>query len=79
MSGLKKETTVTQVDRVPVLGYIPLIDFFFSSRKEIKVRNDVVIFIIPTILEKTGVNNTPEDQHLLDKAMGQGGTKDKKM
>ncbi len=79
MGGLKKETTVTQVDRVPVLGYIPLIDFFFSSRKEIRVRNDVVIFIIPTILEKTGVNNTPEDQHLLDKAMGQGGTKDKKM
>jgi len=35
---------------VPLLGYIPIIGWFFSSTSSRKQNTDVVMFITPTIL-----------------------------
>ncbi|MBN2754593.1 MAG: hypothetical protein JXR81_06975 [Candidatus Goldbacteria bacterium] len=50
LGGLKKESTAEIVDRIPLLGHIPVLDLIFASRKTVKISNDVVIFISPTIL-----------------------------
>jgi type IV pilus assembly protein PilQ len=67
MGGLKKNEVVKSADRWPVLGYIPVLDFFFASQKEVKVSNDVVIFIIPTILKELGKSSTQNDSDILEK------------
>ncbi len=61
MGGLKKDSTVKSVEHVPVLGYIPIIGFFFSSEKERVISNDVVIFVTPTVL-KDAVSKVAEGQ-----------------
>lgn len=68
MGGLKKTSEVEVVDRWPVLGYIPLLDIIFSSRKQVKIANDVVLFITPTILKEYGKNINPSDREILEKS-----------
>lgn len=67
MGGLKKNSVVKSIDRVPILGYIPVLDYLFSTRKEITVANDIVMFIIPTVLDKVGENTPAGDVDLLKK------------
>lgn len=66
MGGLKKNTEVEVVDRWPILGYIPLLDYIFASHKQVKVANDVILFIIPTILKEIGKNGTVSDTETLE-------------
>ena len=50
IGGLTNQTEFERVTRVPVLGYIPIIGFFFKNKKKTVEETEVVIFITPSIL-----------------------------
>jgi type IV pilus assembly protein PilQ len=51
LGGLMKETEITNVQRVPLLGHIPLLgSALFTNRSKEKSTTDLIIFITPHIL-----------------------------
>ncbi len=50
MGGLLRSTENKVVRKVPILGYIPIIGWFFTSSSSRKVNSDLVIFLTPTIV-----------------------------
>ena len=53
IGGLTNQTEFERVTRVPILGYIPIIDLFFKNKKKIVEETEVVVFITPSILPET--------------------------
>ncbi len=53
IGGLITESETENVNKIPILGDIPILDFFFSSKKKTKVRESLLIFITPRILRDT--------------------------
>jgi type IV pilus secretin PilQ/predicted competence protein len=52
LGGLLKETEIENIQRVPILGHIPLIgSWLFSSKSKEKSSTDLLILITPHILE----------------------------
>jgi Type II secretory pathway, component PulD len=45
IGGLKQETERETVEKVPILGDIPIIGAFFSSKKTVKDMSDILVFI----------------------------------
>ncbi|MFK8022260.1 MAG: type II secretion system secretin GspD [Pseudomonadales bacterium] len=52
LGGLTRQDTVQSVDRVPVLGYIPILGRIFQNRTDQTVRSNLMVFIHPRILGK---------------------------
>jgi type II secretory pathway component GspD/PulD (secretin) len=50
IGGLITDSEIENVNKVPILGDIPILDFFFSSKKKSKVRESLLIFITPRIV-----------------------------
>ncbi len=50
IGGMLSSTETKTVKKVPLLGYIPVIGWLFTSTSIRKTNNDLVIFITPTIL-----------------------------
>ena len=51
IAGLIKKNTVEVVKRVPVLGHIPVLGFFFSRTDLKTVDTELVIFITPEVVK----------------------------
>jgi general secretion pathway protein D len=50
LGGLIKDNDNEEVYKIPVLGDIPIIGWLFKSRKQEKVKTNLVVFITPTII-----------------------------
>ncbi|NLX26853.1 MAG: type II and III secretion system protein [Lentisphaerae bacterium] len=50
IGGLKTRRKTVEEKKVPILGHIPLIKWFFSSRHEVVRNVDILFFITPNIL-----------------------------
>ncbi len=50
IGGLLQSTETKVVRKVPLLGYIPLIGWFFTSSSNLRRNTDLVIFLTPTIV-----------------------------
>jgi type II secretory pathway component GspD/PulD (secretin) len=50
MGGLLNSSETKVVRKVPILGYIPIIGWFFTSTSNRRDNSDLVIFITPTIV-----------------------------
>ncbi|MFH2203924.1 MAG: secretin N-terminal domain-containing protein [Elusimicrobiota bacterium] len=50
LGGLLESRETKTVRKVPFLGYIPLIGWFFTSNRNQRTNTDLVIFITPTIV-----------------------------
>jgi type II secretory pathway component GspD/PulD (secretin) len=50
IGGLLQSTETKVVRKVPLLGYIPLIGWFFTSSQDTRQNTDLVIFLTPTIV-----------------------------
>ena len=50
MGGLLQSTETKVVRKVPILGYIPIIGWLFTSSSSVKNNSDLVIFLTPTIV-----------------------------
>ena len=49
IAGLISEKANTAISKVPILGDIPLIGRIFSTKRDVKQRSEVTIFITPEI------------------------------
>jgi type II secretory pathway component GspD/PulD (secretin) len=50
IGGLLQSTETKAIRKVPLLGYIPLIGWFFTSSDTVRKNTDLVIFLTPTIV-----------------------------
>ncbi len=50
IGGLVRSRKIDKISRIPILGYIPLINWLFSSVEKVTENVEVLIIIIPTIL-----------------------------
>jgi pilus assembly protein CpaC len=64
IGGLKQTDKVKTVKRVPVLGYIPLLGFFFTDTHTEKVEKDLLVVVSPEIVEQaeSTLPTLPTDQ-----------------
>jgi type IV pilus assembly protein PilQ len=51
IGGIVTEDRTTRQDSVPGLSKIPVLGWLFSSRAKISEKNELLIFITPTIVE----------------------------
>ena len=51
IGGMIKETVTRDDEKVPVLGDVPVLGFFFKRDVRAKVRTQIVLLITPTIIE----------------------------
>ncbi|WP_010598535.1 type IV pilus secretin PilQ [Rickettsiella massiliensis] len=54
LGGIYENFHSQSVERVPFLGSLPVLGHFFSNRKSVDKRNELLIFVTPTILNETG-------------------------
>ncbi len=50
IGGLKRRDMTETISRIPILGEIPIIEYFFSSRQKDENESSLFVFIKPTIL-----------------------------
>lgn len=50
LGGLLKEETLSTTKKVPILGHIPILGWFFSYKKETKSKTNLVFFITPRVI-----------------------------
>ena len=65
IAGLKKDRKEKEVKKIPLLGDIPLLGFFFRNTRDEAIQTELVIFITPRIV--TGEENIPYDSLTQDK------------
>ena len=49
IGGLMRQDSVVQVDKVPLLGHIPLLGLLFQRRTETLENSEIVIYIVPRV------------------------------
>jgi pilus assembly protein CpaC len=52
ISGLKQTDKVKVVRRIPILGHIPILGFFFTNTRTEKVERDLLVVVSPEIVEQ---------------------------
>ncbi len=64
LGGLIRTTTTDSMAEVPVLGKIPIIGWFFKRKRKDIIKNNLTVFISPTIVEprlRQGINEYTQD------------------
>ena len=51
IAGLIRDSIIKSESKVPILGDIPILGYLFKSRKDSKVKTELIVFITPIILE----------------------------
>ena len=51
LGGMTEERLDNVVRRVPIVGHIPVIGFFFRKTDKVTVKSDIYTFITPTVIE----------------------------
>jgi len=64
LGGLRKKETSMQVNKVPILGDLPVLGRLFSFEGESTVNTELVVFITPRIITEPTLDNT--EQQALD-------------
>jgi general secretion pathway protein D len=64
LGGLIRTTSSNTITQVPILGKIPILGWFFKSKNNDVVKNNLTVFISPTIIEprlREGINEYTQD------------------
>lgn len=64
IGGLKKQDVTTQVNKIPLLGDLPLLGGLFRFEGESTTNSELVIFITPHLINEPML--TPSEQRMLD-------------
>lgn len=64
IGGLKKQDVTSQVNKVPLLGDLPLLGGLFRFEGESTINSELVIFITPRLINEPAL--TPDEQRILD-------------
>jgi len=62
LGGLRKKEASKQVNKVPLLGDLPLVGFLFRFTGEDTVTSELVVFITPRIVEQAVMTDTEQTQ-----------------
>jgi Flp pilus assembly secretin CpaC len=68
LGGLIQETEVDSVNKIPLLGDIPLLGYLFRRSQKTRARSEIVLVVTPHILSDSGVDRiaTPKESALFD-------------
>ena len=62
LSGLRKDTITKQDERVPILGYTPLIGYLFRHEIDVNKTSEIIVFLTPRkILPEKGVDDKAKE------------------
>jgi pilus assembly protein CpaC len=59
LGGLISNEEVKTIKRVPILGYIPLLNFFFSRKEKTKSETELLIIVSPRIISSVAEEKIP--------------------
>lgn len=62
ISGLMREDVVKEENRVPILGSLPIIGFFFRSTADRKEKTNLLIFVTPYLVTDAASNDRMTDR-----------------
>lgn len=62
ISGLMREDVVKSVNKVPILGSLPIIGFFFRSTTDRKEKTNLLIFVTPYVVTDDVANDKMTDR-----------------
>jgi len=62
ISGLMREDTVKEESRIPILGSLPFIGFFFRNTADRKEKTNLLIFVTPYIVTDDVANDAMTDR-----------------
>lgn len=51
LGGLAQNSTSKSVSKVPILGSIPLLGWFFRSEKDVSTRTEIIVFLTPRVID----------------------------
>jgi len=63
LGGLRKKEVSKLVNKVPLLGDIPIICYLFRFEGEDTVTSELVVFITPTVIEEARLNDIEKEQY----------------
>ena len=52
LGGLTQNSTRKVQNKIPLLGSIPILGYLFSHTEYEKIKNEIIVFITPTILKE---------------------------
>ncbi len=64
MAGLMKDTRTDNMEKIPILGDIPLLGHFFKSKGKGNAKTELVIFITPHIIQEREDNSENLQEYL---------------
>lgn len=62
LGGLRKKESIKQINKIPLLGDLPLIGGLFRSEGEQEVTNELVVFITPRIIDEPVLSDIEASQ-----------------
>jgi type II secretory pathway component GspD/PulD (secretin) len=65
MGGLVGDTKTRGYSKVPLLGDIPLVGRAFSKESKARNKNNLIIFITPTIVDESDYQPTPSGREFM--------------
>ena len=71
IGGLFQDTTTETIQKLPLLGDIPIIGEFFKNRLKTHSRDELVFVITPHIIQPADFSAASDSQKLLDRATSQ--------
>ncbi len=63
LGGLRKKDVTKQIDKVPLLGDLPLVGGLFKFEGEDTVISELVVFITPRIIDEPALSETEQKQY----------------
>ncbi len=62
LGGLRKKEVTTQINKIPLLGDVPLLGALFRFEGEDTITSELVVFITPWIVEQPTLSETEQQQ-----------------
>jgi type IV pilus assembly protein PilQ len=63
LGGLRKKDVAKVVNKIPLLGDIPILGYIFRFEGEDTILSEMVVFITPKIVEEPGLNDVEQKQY----------------
>ncbi len=70
LGGLRKKDVTKQIDKVPLLGDLPLLGGLFSFQGEQTVTSELVVFVTPRIVDTPVMSNAEQQQYKITDFVG---------
>ena len=63
LGGLRKKDVAKVVNKIPLLGDIPILGYIFRYEGEDTILSEMVVFITPKLVEEPGLNDVEQKQY----------------